>query len=172
MEGKRKAWQSNSLVKFCHFCSSCLKVLTSKKKLNNHIVEIDKDLVTPKAPNHLPLAELPCLPEQCNHCFKNFQKVQPFFTNVGGPWSKPILKHSGHVFVCKCCGNRFMTNNSINRHKKLLVTRLNTGRASATSPCGKGKDKGRGEEKDNYVQLQKESSHPLPSQLDIYYLVV
>ena len=33
----------------------------TKKKLNNHIVEIHKDLAT-----------LPCLPEQCNHCGKNF----------------------------------------------------------------------------------------------------
>ena len=24
-----------------------------------------------KAPDHLPLATLPCLPEQCNHCGKN-----------------------------------------------------------------------------------------------------
>ena len=26
----------------------------------------------PEAPDHLPLATLPCLPEQCNHCGKNF----------------------------------------------------------------------------------------------------
>ena len=26
------------------------------------------------APDHLPLANLPCLLEQCNHCDKNFQK--------------------------------------------------------------------------------------------------
>ena len=25
----------------------------------------------PEAPDHLPLATLPCLPEQCNHCGKN-----------------------------------------------------------------------------------------------------
>ena len=31
---------------FCHFCSSCLKVLSTKKKLNNHIVEIHKDPIT------------------------------------------------------------------------------------------------------------------------------
>ena len=29
-----------------------------------------KNLVTLQAPNHLPLAPLPCLPEQCNHCGK------------------------------------------------------------------------------------------------------
>ena len=28
---------------FCHFCSSSFKVLSTKKKLNNHIVEIQKD---------------------------------------------------------------------------------------------------------------------------------
>ena len=35
--------QESMIVKFplgpsCHFCSSCFKVLSSKKKLNNHIV--------------------------------------------------------------------------------------------------------------------------------------
>ena len=29
-------------------------------------------------------------------------------------------QHSSHVFVCKGCGNTFKTNNSINRHKKLV----------------------------------------------------
>ena len=28
----------------------------------------------PEAPDHLSLATLPCLPEQCNHCGKNFFK--------------------------------------------------------------------------------------------------
>ena len=28
----------------------------------------------PEAPVHLPLATLPCLPEQCNHCGKNLYK--------------------------------------------------------------------------------------------------
>ena len=32
-----------SLVPVANFCSSCFKVLSSKKKLNNHIVEIHKD---------------------------------------------------------------------------------------------------------------------------------
>ena len=31
-------------------------------------------LVTPEVPDHLPLATLPCLPEQCNHCGKNFTR--------------------------------------------------------------------------------------------------
>ena len=31
-------------------------------------------LVTPEAPDHLPFATLPCLPEQCNHCGKNFSR--------------------------------------------------------------------------------------------------
>ena len=31
-------------------------------------------LVIPKAPEHLPLAILPCLPEQCNYCGKNFSR--------------------------------------------------------------------------------------------------
>jgi hypothetical protein len=29
----------------------------------------------PEAPDHLPLATLPCLPEQCNHCGKNLYKL-------------------------------------------------------------------------------------------------
>ena len=45
-----------------------------------HIVEIHKPpnirnyLGPPEAPDHLPLATLPCLPEQCNHCGKNLKK--------------------------------------------------------------------------------------------------
>ena len=31
-------------------------------------------LVPPEAPNHLPLVTLPCLPEQYNHCGKNFSR--------------------------------------------------------------------------------------------------
>ena len=31
-------------------------------------------LVTSEAPDHLPLATLPCLPEQYNHCGKNFSR--------------------------------------------------------------------------------------------------
>ena len=31
-------------------------------------------LVTPVAPDHLPLATVPCLPEQCNQCGKNFSR--------------------------------------------------------------------------------------------------
>ena len=33
-----------------------------------------KYLVTPEAPDHLPLATLPCLTEQCNRCGKNFSR--------------------------------------------------------------------------------------------------
>ena len=32
-------------------------------------------LVTPEAQYHLPLATLPCLPEKCNHCGKNFKEI-------------------------------------------------------------------------------------------------
>ena len=31
-------------------------------------------VVPPEAPDHLPLATLPCLPEQCSHCGENFSK--------------------------------------------------------------------------------------------------
>ena len=33
-----------------------------------------KYLVPPQAPDHMPLANLPCLPERCNHCGKNFSR--------------------------------------------------------------------------------------------------
>ena len=33
---------------------------------------IMNDLGPPEAPDHLSLATLPCLPEKCNHCGKNF----------------------------------------------------------------------------------------------------
>ena len=39
---------------------------------DTHRPNIMNYLVTPKAPDHLPLATLLCLPEQCNHCGKNF----------------------------------------------------------------------------------------------------
>ena len=33
---------------------------------------IMNNLVSPEAPDYLPLANLPCLPKQCNPCGKNF----------------------------------------------------------------------------------------------------
>ena len=53
------------------------------------------------------------------------------------PKQHTIWQHSGHVFVCKLCGKKFKTNNSIKRHKKLVcVASLATGIAFTTSPCG------------------------------------
>ena len=52
MEGKRREVEDmqESLVveegmidPFCHFCSSCFKVFSTKRKLDNHIVEIQKE---------------------------------------------------------------------------------------------------------------------------------
>ena len=31
--------------------------------------------VPPYAPDHMPLSTLPCSPEQCNHCGKNFSRI-------------------------------------------------------------------------------------------------
>ena len=53
-------------------CSSCCKVISTKKKLNNHILE--NYVVPPEAPDHLPIATLPCLTAQCNHSGKNFSR--------------------------------------------------------------------------------------------------
>ena len=39
---------------------------------DTHRPNIMNDLEPPEAPAHLPLATLPCKPEQCNHCGKNF----------------------------------------------------------------------------------------------------
>ena len=35
---------------------------------------IMKYLGPPESPDHLPITTLPCLPEQCNHCERNFYK--------------------------------------------------------------------------------------------------
>ena len=52
--------------------------------------------------------------------------------------------------------------------RSFLVECLTTGRVFATSLC---RARGGEEEKDCSVQLQEEGRHPLPSQLEIYYLV-
>ena len=39
-------------------------------------------LVSPVAQDHLPLATLPCLPEQCNQCGKNFSRKSSLFKNM------------------------------------------------------------------------------------------
>ena len=58
--------------------------------------------------------------------------LAPGFAGVEGQfvarWSQSLptpnqhksWQHSSHVFVCKGCGNKFKTNNSINRHKKVV----------------------------------------------------
>ena len=48
MEGKQRDEEDMHdrqipLGPFCHFCSSCFKVLSRKKKLNQHTIEIHKD---------------------------------------------------------------------------------------------------------------------------------
>ena len=50
----------------------------------------------------------------CNVCDKAFKYMQM-------PNQHTIWQHSGHVFVFKGCGEKFKTNNSINRHKKLFA---------------------------------------------------
>ena len=137
-------------------------------------------LLTPEAPDHLPLATLPCLPEQCNHCGKNISRqsslykhmvvvhgasrpskilqdlaklmarwrisfficyiafknrisfkkhmkrvdhcnvYEKAFKSLQMPNQNIIWQHSGYVFVCKGCGKKFKTNNSIYRPKKLF----------------------------------------------------
>ena len=37
-----------------------------------HCRDTHEFLGPPEAPDHLPLGTLPCLPEQCNNCGKNF----------------------------------------------------------------------------------------------------
>ena len=39
-------------------------------------------LVSPEAPDHLPLANLPCLPEQRNHCGKNFSRKSSLYKHM------------------------------------------------------------------------------------------
>ena len=71
-------------------------------------------------------------------------------------------------FVFKGCGKKFKTNNHINRHKKRFGFKLHLRKSFCNfSMWGKGG----GEEKDGSVQLQEEGRHPLPSQLEINYLL-
>ena len=87
-------------------CISCFKVLSAKKKLNNHIVEIHKDptsfniYVPPEAPYHLPLATLPCSTAQCNHCSKNF--------SIKSSLSKHMLVVHGAGSPSKILQNRYL----------------------------------------------------------------
>ena len=41
---------------------------TQRPNIMNYVI------MTPEAPDHLPLATLSCLIEQCNHCGKNFSR--------------------------------------------------------------------------------------------------
>ena len=52
--------------------------MEGKRRDEEDMPNIMKYLVPPQAPDHLPLANLPCLPEQCNHCGKNFLKKYTF----------------------------------------------------------------------------------------------
>ena len=80
-----------------------------------------------------------------------------------------IWQHSSHMFVCKGCGKKLKTNNSINRSKKLFHFKLHHRKSFCNfSMWGKGE----GEEKDVSVQLQEEGKHPLQSKLEIYYLLL
>ena len=49
----------------------------------------------PEAPNHLPLATLPCLPEQFNHCGKNMKRgahmLAPGSEGVKGRFVREII---------------------------------------------------------------------------------
>ena len=57
--------------------------------------KIMNDMGPPEPPADLPLATPSCLPEQYNHCGKNFyKKKQPVQAYVGGPWSKPFHKNT------------------------------------------------------------------------------
>ena len=95
---------------------------------------------------------------------KHMKRFHP--CNVGEKASKSlqtpnqhiIWQHSGHVFVCKGCGKKFKTNNSINRRKKLFHFKAHHRKSFCNfSMWGKG----RGEEKDGTVQFQEEGRHPL-----------
>ena len=44
---------------------------------------IMKYLLSPEAPDHLPLATLPCLPEKCNQCGKKFSRKSSLSKHKG-----------------------------------------------------------------------------------------
>ena len=60
----------------------------------------------------------------CNVCDKAFKSLRT-------PNQHTIWQHSGHVFVCK----KFKTNNSINRHKKLVCGKPHHRKSFCNSPC-------------------------------------
>ena len=97
----------------------------------------------------------------CNVCDKAFKSLQM-------PKEHTVLHHSGHVFVYKGCGKKFKTNNSTNRHQKFFGSKPHHKKSFYNlSMWGKGER----EEKAGSAQLKEESRHPLPSQLETYYLL-
>ena len=48
---------------------------TQRPNIMNH-------LVPPEAPDHMLLATLPCLPEQCNHCGKKFSRKSSMYNQM------------------------------------------------------------------------------------------
>ena len=78
---------------------------SSKKKLRNNIeryTNIINNLLTHKASDHLPLATLPWLPEQCNHCGAKIifggKLRNPYFCHIFGMES-PFFLEKGYVSV-------------------------------------------------------------------------
>ena len=93
VEGKRRdeediqdspVLQEGMILKFplgpsCHFCSSCFKdfFLQQEEVKKQHGKDTQRPnimnyILTPEAPDHLPLATQCCLLEQCNHLTRTF----------------------------------------------------------------------------------------------------
>ena len=68
---------------------------TQRPNIMNH-------LVPPEAPDHMPLAPLPCLPEECNHCSKNFSRKSSL--------SKHMLLVHGASHISKILQDRYLAN--------------------------------------------------------------
>ena len=143
----RRAWWSKSLWSLLILvffpCRSFFNVLFTEKMFNNHIVEVHND-----QPSWIILCLL--RHQIICHMWEN-----SFCCWIGSLWGDKAQErdrvhpcnfkawqHSGHVFVCKGCCNKFGPNNSINRHTKLLSGKphhRNTFKKKkhfSTQPCG------------------------------------
>ena len=86
-------------------------------------------LVTPETPDHLPLATLPCLPEQCNYCGENFSRKSILSKHVlVVHWASCPSKILQDIYLAKLmahirisfviCDITFQTRISFKKHMK------------------------------------------------------
>ena len=101
---------------------------------------IMKYVLPPEAPDHLPLATLPCLPEQCSHCGRNFSRESSLSKHMlvvhGASCPSKILqdRYLAKLMACRrtsfaICYITFKTRISFKEHMKKGAQRLAPGPA-------------------------------------------